>query len=79
MKYRLSPKTIKNYTASQIVAHIERIQHKLDLSEYRFDEAYGKVYKAWRGHYVFHCSLNKSNLVDVLDSFYIFIEQVEVK
>lgn len=76
MKYRLSPKTIQKYTANQLANHIERVQDKFNLSQYMFDKAYGKVYKAFQGHYVFYCSLNKDNLVEELYSFYYFIDRL---
>ena len=41
---KLSPKTIKAYSCTQLAKHLDRLMSKFDKPPYRVDLSYGKIF-----------------------------------
>ena len=72
---KLKKSTVSKYTVRRIAAHADRYQDKFNLSLYRFDFSYQKVYKYKNGNYTYCMSLsrwasNKEAMIEALNEIY---------
>lgn len=70
---QLKESTINRYSADQLAKHADRFQDYHNVSMYRFDFAYGKVYKFNGESFVFFTTIhpyNRSMLLNAIESIY---------
>lgn len=76
---KLSPKTIKAYSCTQLAKHLDRLMSKFNKPPFRVDLSYGTLYvlSMFESNYSRFCGINeysRHHIIDAIDSAWLDLD-----